>query len=111
MSKVWLVTGSSRGLGLEIAKAVLAGGDRLLAAARSPAQLHALVEKYGDRVRAAALDVTNPAAARAAVELARSAFGRLDVVVNNAGYANVNSIEDVAEDDFRAQISSSRVQQ
>ena len=106
MSNVWLVTGSSRGLGLEIAKAVLASGDRLLATARNPEQLQALAGENGDRVRVVELDVTNPEQARAAVELARSAFGRLDVVVNNAGYANVNSIEDVAEDDFREQIET-----
>jgi NAD(P)-dependent dehydrogenase (short-subunit alcohol dehydrogenase family) len=106
MSKVWLVTGSSRGLGLEIAKAVLAAGGRLVATARDPKQLQPLVAKHGDRVRAVALDVTQPDQARAAVEVARSAFGRLDVVVNNAGYANVNSIEDVAEEDFRAQIET-----
>jgi NAD(P)-dependent dehydrogenase (short-subunit alcohol dehydrogenase family) len=113
MSKVWLVTGSSRGLGLEIAKAVLAAGDRLVATARNPRDLHALVDRYGDarasnagRVCAVMLDVTQPAQARAAVEAARTAFGRLDVVVNNAGYANVNSIEDAAEDDFRAQIET-----
>jgi NAD(P)-dependent dehydrogenase (short-subunit alcohol dehydrogenase family) len=106
MSKVWLVTGSSRGLGLEIAKAVLAAGDRLVATARDPKDLQPLLEVGGDRVRAVALDVTRPAQARAAVEMARSVFGRLDVVVNNAGYANVNSIEDVAEDDFRAQIET-----
>lgn len=106
MSKVWLVTGSSRGLGLDLAKAVLAAGDRLVATARNPKDLHALVEQFGDRVRAVALDVTRPEAARAAVEVARTAFGRLDVVVNNAGYANVNSIEDVAEEDFRAQIET-----
>src|SRR4051812_13520997 len=106
MSKVWLITGSSRGLGLEIAKAALAAGDRVVATARSPAQLQSLVAAHGERVRAAALDVTDPAAARAAVELARTAFGRLDVVVNNAGYANVNSIEDVTEADLRAQIET-----
>jgi NAD(P)-dependent dehydrogenase (short-subunit alcohol dehydrogenase family) len=106
MSKVWLVTGSSRGLGLEIAKAVLAADDRLVATARNPKDVQALVDQYGDRVRAVELDVTRPASARAAVDVARSAFGRLDVVVNNAGYANVNSIEDVAEDDFRAQIET-----
>jgi NAD(P)-dependent dehydrogenase (short-subunit alcohol dehydrogenase family) len=106
MSKVWLVTGSSRGLGLEIAKAALAGGDRVVVTARNPAHLRPLVEKYGERVRAVELDVTRPAHARAAVEDARVGFGRLDVVVNNAGYANVNSIEDVAEDDFRAQVET-----
>lgn len=105
-TKVWLVTGSSRGLGLEIAKAVLAAGDRLVATARDPRSLASLVEQYGETVRAVALDVAKPEQARAAVEVARAAFGRLDVVVNNAGYANVNSIEDVAGDDFRAQIET-----
>src|ERR1700681_2263282 len=108
MSKVWLITGSSRGLGRELAKAVLAAGDRLVATARKPEDLRELVSRYqtGDRVRAVALDVTNPAAAHAAVAAATSAFGRLDVVVNNAGYANVNSIEDVADDDFHAQVDT-----
>jgi NAD(P)-dependent dehydrogenase (short-subunit alcohol dehydrogenase family) len=106
MSKVWLITGSSRGLGRELAKAVLAAGDRLVATARKAQDLRDLVSQYGDRVRAVPLDVTEPEAARAAVAAATSAFGRLDVVVNNAGYANVNSIEDVAEDDFRAQIET-----
>jgi NAD(P)-dependent dehydrogenase (short-subunit alcohol dehydrogenase family) len=106
MSKIWLITGSSRGLGRALAKTVLAAGDRLVATARKPEDLCDLVAEYGDRVRAVALDVTDSAAARAAVATATSAFGRLDVVVNNAGYANVNSIEDVAEDDFRKQFET-----
>jgi NAD(P)-dependent dehydrogenase (short-subunit alcohol dehydrogenase family) len=106
MSKVWLITGSSRGLGRALAEAVLAAGHRLVATARKPEDLHDLVEQYGDQVRAVALDVTDPAAARNAVAVATSAFGRLDVVVNNAGYGNINSIEDMAEDDFRAQIET-----
>jgi NAD(P)-dependent dehydrogenase (short-subunit alcohol dehydrogenase family) len=107
MSKVWLITGSSRGLGRDLAKAVLAAGHRLVATARKTEDLHDLIVSYGDeRVRAVALEVTDPAAARAAVAVATDAFGRLDVVVNNAGYANVNSIEDMEEDDFRAQIET-----
>jgi NAD(P)-dependent dehydrogenase (short-subunit alcohol dehydrogenase family) len=106
MSKIWLITGTSRGLGRELAKTVLAAGDRLAATARKPEDLSDLVAEYGDRVRAVALDVTDPAAARAAVAVATSAFARLDVVVNNAGYANINSIEDVAEDDFRTQFET-----
>ncbi len=106
MSKVWLVTGSSRGLGLEIAKAALAAGDRVVATARDAAQLQGLVDAHRDRVRAVRLDVTRPDDARAAVEVAKEAFGRLDVVVNNAGYANVSSVEDVAEEDFRAQFET-----
>jgi NAD(P)-dependent dehydrogenase (short-subunit alcohol dehydrogenase family) len=106
MSKVWLITGSSRGLGRDLAQAVLAAGHRLVATARKPQDLGDLVARYPERARAVALDVTDPAAARAAVEVATSAFGRLDVVVNNAGYANVSSIEDMAADDFRAQIET-----
>ena len=106
MSQVWLITGSSRGLGRELAQAVLAAGHRLVATARKAEDLQRLVSQYGERVRAVALDVTDPEAAGAAVEVATSAFGRLDVVVNNAGYANINSIEDVAEDDFREQFET-----
>ena len=106
MSKIWLITGSSRGLGRDLAKAVLASGDRLVATARKPEQLRDLVDQYGDQVRAVALDVTDPASARVAVAAAVSNFGRLDVVVNNAGYANISSIEDVAEEDFRTQFET-----
>jgi NAD(P)-dependent dehydrogenase (short-subunit alcohol dehydrogenase family) len=106
MSKVWLITGSSRGLGRELANAVLASGNRLVATARKRDDLEDLVSQYGDRVRTVALDVTDSTAARAAVAVATSTFGRLDVVVNNAGYANINSIEDMAEDDFHAQVDT-----
>jgi len=106
MSKVWLITGSSRGLGWEVAKAALAAGHRVVATARKPEQLRALVEAHPESARAIALDVADPSAARAAVEAAVGAFGRLDVVVNNAGYANVCSIEDVTDEDFRAQFET-----
>jgi len=102
MSKVWLVTGCSRGLGRELATAVLAAGNRLVATARDPRHLDFLPP--GDRLRTVALDVTDAAAARAAVTAAVSAFGRLDVVVNNAGYIKANSVEHLAEDDFRRQV-------
>ncbi|HVK75931.1 MAG TPA: oxidoreductase [Kofleriaceae bacterium] len=106
MSKVWLITGSSRGLGRALASAVLATGDRLVATARNPGDLADLVAGHGDRVRAVALDVTDPAAARDAVAAATAAFGRLDVLVNNAGYANVDSFEDMDPADFRAQFET-----
>jgi NAD(P)-dependent dehydrogenase (short-subunit alcohol dehydrogenase family) len=106
MSKIWLITGSSRGLGRELAEAVLAAGHQLVATARKPEQLDDLVERYGDRVRAVPLDVTDPAAARAAVQHTVDAFGRLDILVNNAGYADIASIEDFTEEDFRAQIDT-----
>ncbi len=106
MSKVWFITGSSRGLGRSLAEAVLAHGDLLVATARNPEQLGDLVSKYGEQIRAVALDVTNPEQARTAIATAIDAFGRLDVVVNNAGYANVASIEETTEEDWRAQIET-----
>jgi NAD(P)-dependent dehydrogenase (short-subunit alcohol dehydrogenase family) len=106
MTKSWLITGSSRGFGWELATAALQSGDRVVATAREPKQLDDLVRQYGDLVRTVALDVTEPAAARAAVKLAVDAFRGLDVVVNNAGYAIYGSIEDVPDDVFRAQIEA-----
>jgi NAD(P)-dependent dehydrogenase (short-subunit alcohol dehydrogenase family) len=106
MSRTWLITGSSRGLGRTLAEAVLADGDRFLATARRPQRLNELVERYPDQVRTFALDVTDRAQADRAVDAALDVFGSLDVLVNNAGYANVNSIEDFTEDDFRAQIET-----
>jgi NAD(P)-dependent dehydrogenase (short-subunit alcohol dehydrogenase family) len=106
MSKVFLVTGSSRGLGRQIAETVLAAGHSLVATARTPSQLDDLAARYGDRVRTVALDVTDEAAAQAAVRTAVTAFGRLDVVVNNAGYANSAAVEDMTLADFREQVDT-----
>src|SRR5260370_4170529 len=106
MAKTWLITGSSRGFGWELAKAVLETGDNVVATARRPEQLDELVRQYGNRVRTFALDVTAPDAARAAVKLAVDSFRGLDVVVNNAGYATWGSIEDMPDDVFRAQIEA-----
>lgn len=106
MPKVFLLTGSSRGLGREIAEAVLAAGDRLVATARQPQSLTDLAERYGGQILPVALDVTDPAAARAAVAAGLEAFGRIDVVVNNAGYANLASVEDITDEDFREQIDA-----
>ncbi len=106
MSKVWFITGSSRGLGRSLAEAVLAHGDLLVATARNPEQLGDLVSKYGEQMRAVALDVTNPEQVRTAIATAIDAFGRIDVVVNNAGYANVASIEETTEEDWRAQLET-----
>jgi NAD(P)-dependent dehydrogenase (short-subunit alcohol dehydrogenase family) len=106
VTKTWLITGSSRGFGRELAKAVLASGDKVVATARRPEQLDNLVREYGEDIRAVALDVTDAAAARAAVRTAVDEFGALDVVVNNAGYANSAPIEETPDDDFRAQIET-----
>lgn len=102
MSKVWLVTGSASGLGRNIAEAVLASGDRLVATARNPVHLKDLAEKYGPRVRTAPLDVADENAADAAVQVAIDAFERLDVVVNNAGYGDVAPFEQLSPERFRA---------
>lgn len=106
MSKVFFLTGSSRGLGRQIAEAALGAGHRLVATARRPEALAGLVTSYGDRVLAVPLDVADAAAAEAAVAAGLEAFGRLDVVVNNAGYANLASVEDITGADFRAQVET-----
>ena len=105
-SQVWLITGSSRGLGQQLAQAVLAAGHRLVATARQPQQLQSLVEQYGEQVVTVALDVTDALAAKRAVQTAIDSFGRLDVVVNNAGYGNIAPVEDADEADFRAQVDT-----
>src|ERR1700755_1797064 len=107
MTQTWLITGSSRGLGRALAEAVLDAGHNLVATARDPRQVQDLVDRAPDRARAVALDVTDRAAAAGAVQAAVEAFGRIDVLVNNARYANLDSVEDFAEADFRAQIETS----
>ena len=106
MTQVFFLTGSSRGLGRKIAEAVLEAGHRLVATARQPGSLADLAERYGERILPVALDVTDVAATQAAVAAGVAAFGRIDVVVNNAGYANLAAIEDITPEDFRAQIDA-----
>lgn len=106
MSKVWLVTGSASGLGRNIAEAVLASGASLVATARDPRRLEDLVEKYGDQVRTAPLDVADEEAAYRAVQVATAAFGRLDVVVNNAGYGDIAPFEQLSSERFKALVDT-----
>jgi NAD(P)-dependent dehydrogenase (short-subunit alcohol dehydrogenase family) len=106
MSQRWLITGSSRGLGRALSIAVLEAGHRLVATAREPAHLSPLAERFGPSVRTVALDVTDQVGAEMAVRVAVDSFGGLDVVVNNAGYGNVNSVEDTPIEDFRSQIET-----
>jgi NAD(P)-dependent dehydrogenase (short-subunit alcohol dehydrogenase family) len=106
MSQRWLITGSSRGLGRALSEAVLRAGHRLVATARNPEQLADLAERYGESVRTIALDVTSTDAARDAIRTAVTSFGGLDVLVNNAGYGNVNSIEETSLDAFRQEIET-----
>lgn len=95
MSKTFLLTGSARGLGRSIAVAILDAGHRLIATARRPAQLADLVERYGASVLPVALDVNDFEATKAAVQAGVERFGRLDVVINNAGFGNVGAVEDM----------------
>jgi NAD(P)-dependent dehydrogenase (short-subunit alcohol dehydrogenase family) len=106
MPRTWLVTGASRGLGRALAEAVVADGEQLVATARRPESLADLVEEFADQALAVPLDVTDRAHGDLAVDRAVERFGSLDVLVNNAGYANVNSIEDFTDEDFRAQIET-----
>ncbi len=94
MSKVWFITGASRGIGLEITRAALAVGDRVVATARTPANIMALFEGGQERLLALSLDVTAPEEASAAVKAALDAFGRIDVLVNNAGYGQLGMFEE-----------------
>lgn len=104
--KVWFITGSSKGFGRVWAEAALARGDRVAATARDTATLSDLVAKYGDKVATLKLDVTDKKAVDAAIAEAHRRFGRLDVVVNNAGYGQFGAIEEVSEEEARAQIET-----
>jgi NAD(P)-dependent dehydrogenase (short-subunit alcohol dehydrogenase family) len=106
MQRIWFITGSSRGFGRALVRAALEAGDGVAATARRPEQLADLVEEFGDRILPLALDVTDVSAAAGAIGAARQRFGRLDVVVNNAGYANVAPIETADDEDFRAQFET-----
>ncbi|MEU5872175.1 SDR family NAD(P)-dependent oxidoreductase [Glycomyces sp. NPDC047369] len=106
MSKVWFITGSSRGFGREFALAALERGDRVAATARDTGALADLVDRFGDAVLPLRLDVTDRAEVFAAVAAAKEHFGRLDVVVNNAGYALVGAVEELGEHEFRAQLET-----
>jgi len=106
MSKVFFVTGSSRGLGRQIVEAALAAGHQVVATARNAGALDDLVERYGERVSAVDLDVTDPAAAETAIRAGVEAFGHIDVVVNNAGQGDRVAFEDTTLDVFRSQVET-----
>jgi NAD(P)-dependent dehydrogenase (short-subunit alcohol dehydrogenase family) len=104
--KVWFITGTSRGFGREWAIAALDRGDKVAATARDTATLADLVDKFGDAILPITLDVTDRAADFAAVKQAHDHFGRLDVVVNNAGYGQFGFVEELSEQDARDQIET-----
>jgi NAD(P)-dependent dehydrogenase (short-subunit alcohol dehydrogenase family) len=105
-SKTWFITGTSRGFGREWASAALQRGDRVAGTARDPSTLDDLAEQYGDALLPLQLDVTDRAAAFEAVRRAHDHFGRLDVVVNNAGYGQFGMIEEISEQEARDQIET-----
>jgi NAD(P)-dependent dehydrogenase (short-subunit alcohol dehydrogenase family) len=104
--KVWFITGSSRGFGRIWAEAALQRGDKVVATARNPAVLQPLVTLYGKSILPLALDVTDRTAAFQAVAKAKDAFGRLDIVLNNAGYGQLGAVEELSEAEVRAQIET-----
>ncbi|HUB90474.1 MAG TPA: SDR family NAD(P)-dependent oxidoreductase [Dyella sp.] len=106
MSKVWLVTGSANGLGRNIVEAACAAGHKVLATARNTSPLAALCAEYGENILTTHLDVTNEAQAQAAVALAVKRFGRLDVLVNNAGYGDVRPFEETSAADFKTLVDT-----
>ena len=106
MAKVWLITGSGNGLGRDIAEAALAAADNVVAGARRTEELAPLVAQYGERVRPVTLEVRDEAAAKAAVQLAVDTFGRLDVLVNNAGYGQFAPFEQMCAEDFQAVVDT-----
>ncbi|MFI8184664.1 SDR family NAD(P)-dependent oxidoreductase [Actinacidiphila glaucinigra] len=103
-SRTWFLTGASRGLGAHWAEAILARGDRLAAVARDTAALAPLSERHGDRFLPLELDVRDSAAVRDAVRSAEAAFGGIDVLVNNAGHMLIGAVEEVEEEQARAQM-------
>jgi NAD(P)-dependent dehydrogenase (short-subunit alcohol dehydrogenase family) len=105
-AKIWFITGTSRGFGREWAIAALDRGDKVAATARDISSLDDLVAKYGDRVLAIQLDVTDREAGLAAVRQAHEHFGRLDVIVNNAGYGQFGMVEEISEQEIRAQLET-----
>ena len=104
--KVWFITGTSRGFGREWAIAALERGDKVAATARKTDTLADLAEKYGDALLPIALDVTDRDADFAAVKAAHDHFGRLDIVVNNAGYGHFGFVEELTEAEARAQLET-----
>jgi NAD(P)-dependent dehydrogenase (short-subunit alcohol dehydrogenase family) len=106
MTKTWFITGTSKGFGRIWAEAALQRGDKVAATARNVDSLQELNEKYGDNVLTLALDVTDKAAVFAAVKQAHDHFGRLDIIVNNAGYGQFGTIEEISEQEAHDQLDT-----
>lgn len=106
MTKIWFITGSSRGLGRSLTQAVLAKGDRVAATARNPEQLNDLKAEYGDQILPIKLDVTNNKEIHQAVTDTIAHFGRIDVLVNNAGFGITGATEAYTDEQVRSQLET-----
>lgn len=106
MTKIWFITGSSRGLGRSLAAAVLAKGDKVAATARTPERLNDLVEQYPGQILPLQLDVTNDEQIQKAVQQTIDHFGRIDVLVNNAGFGTIGATEAYTEEQVRGQLET-----
>src|ERR1700760_621019 len=106
MSKIWFITGSSRGLGRSLTEAVLASGAKVAATARNPRQLDDLKKKYGTKVLPLQLDVTNNTQIANAVDQTIKTFGRIDVLVNNAGFGITGAAEGFTDEQVRSQLET-----
>jgi NAD(P)-dependent dehydrogenase (short-subunit alcohol dehydrogenase family) len=104
--RTWLITGSSRGLGRALAEEVLARGEQVVLAARQPGDVADLADRFGRRALPLRLDVTDAGQCESAVEAALHAFGRVDVLVNNAGYGLLGAVEEVQEEEIRRQFET-----
>ena len=104
--KIWFMTGTSRGFGRDWAEAALERGDKVAATARSTDTLNDLVQRFGDSILPLKLDVANRDNCFAAMKAAHAHFGRLDVVVNNAGYGQFGMVEEISEDEARRQMET-----
>jgi NAD(P)-dependent dehydrogenase (short-subunit alcohol dehydrogenase family) len=106
MTKIWFITGSSRGLGRSLTEAVLAKGDKVAATARKPEQLNDLIEQYPDLIYPIQLDVTDNDQIQSAVEQTIKHFGRIDVLVNNAGFGITGAAEAYTDEQVRSQLET-----
>src|SRR6202047_2717566 len=104
--KTWVITGGGNGLGRNIAEAALRAGENVVAGARRTEELASLVAQYGERVKPVTLEVRDESVAKAAVGLAVDTFGRLDVLVNNAGYGKIAPFEQISAEDFKAVVDT-----
>ncbi|MCU1684193.1 MAG: short-chain dehydrogenase/reductase [Amycolatopsis sp.] len=104
MTKTWFITGAAAGLGYQLTSLLLARGERVAATSRNSEPLKTLADEHGDRLWTAALDVTDTPSIRRVVDSAAARFGRLDVVVSNAGFGVLGAAEEVSDELFRRQL-------